>query len=118
MVPRILGAEPTWNLNPIGKLITFGKDSVTFDKTAYPVLGYRLDEFESYADFEAIYGISTKKVGVGPHQVAINAQLTDRNEQGIAASEVYPLSPGHIILNWDRWFLAAVPARNECRKDQ
>jgi len=118
VVAEIVGDKPDWNLNPIGKLINFGKTSVTFEKAAHPILGYRADEFKSAGDFEAIYGISAKRVGIGPRQISITAQLADRDETGIVTSEVYPIDSRHIILNWERWFLSAVRAVDSCGRDQ
>jgi hypothetical protein len=113
-VTEVTGAKSTWNTNPIGKKITFMRGGVIFSGKKYPVLDYRMDRLGSTLDFEATYGAPAEALGVRSGQTVVTANFVNRNLKGVVTSEVYPIRSDYIILNWDQWFLFAVPSRMKC----
>ena len=114
-VADVLGNDPEWgDSTPIGKVISFSSGAVAVDDKRYPIVDYKTDEISSPGDFEAIYAINAGRVGIKSHQVVVTANFVDRNLQGIETSEIFPIRRGYLLLNWNRWFLGAVPAEKPC----
>jgi len=115
-MPDVVGADPGWDINPVGKSISFLGNEVVFNGRRYVVIDYNIQEIRSIGDFEATYAMNGERIGIKPRQLFITVNYADRQPTGFVTSEIFPISHTYMILNWNRWFLSAVPKGILCPK--